>query len=76
MNQGTVPDKKGAEPGSGHSKDIIGVDLTSLTIGQVMARQKTTLNNDEGFVFAAGAYQFIPGTLESAMKFGKSQTWR
>ena len=26
MNQGTVPDKKGAEPGSGHSKDIIGVE--------------------------------------------------
>jgi len=68
MNQGTIKDPTGADPRSGHSKGIIGKDLTSMTIGEVIAQQNKKLNNNQGYVFAAGAYQFIPGTLESAMR--------
>jgi LAS superfamily LD-carboxypeptidase LdcB len=68
MNQGTVKDPTGADPRSGASKGIIGKDLTSMTIGEVIAQQNKKLNNDQGYIFAAGAYQFIPGTLESAMR--------
>lgn len=68
MNQGTVKDPTGADPRSGASKGIIGKDLTTMTIGEVIAQQNKKLNNDQGYIFAAGAYQFIPGTLESAMR--------
>ena len=63
MNQGTVPDRKGKSPKSGPSKDIIGKNLTDMTVGEVIAAQNKKLNNDEGFIHAAGRYQFIGNTL-------------
>lgn len=67
MNQGTVPDAKGQKPRSGPSQEIIGKDLTGMTIGEVIAQQNKSLTNDKGFIHAAGAYQFIGNTLPGAM---------
>ena len=70
MNQGTVPDKNGTAPKSGPSKKIIGKNLTDMTVGEVIAAQNKKLSNTEGFIHAAGKYQFIgntlPGVVESA----------
>ena len=63
MNQGTVLDRKGQRPRSGPAKDIIGKNLTDMTVGEVIAAQDKRLNNDEGFIHAAGRYQFIGNTL-------------
>lgn len=63
MNQGTVPDKTGAAPKSGDSKNILGQGITDMTIGEVIRRQDKNLTNAEGFIHAAGAYQFTGNTL-------------
>jgi len=68
MNQGTVSDRKGNAPKSGPSKDIIGKNLTDMTVGEVIAAQSKKLNNDEGFIHAAGRYQFIGNTLPSVVE--------
>jgi len=68
MNQGTVRDSKGNNPRSGPSKGIIKKNLTDMTIGEVIQHQSKNLTNDNGFIHAAGRYQFIGNTLPSAMK--------
>ncbi len=72
MNQGTIPDAKGQQPkatvGGKTSKDIIGKNLTDMTIGEVISRQDRKLTNDQGFIHAAGRYQIIGNTLPGAMK--------
>ncbi len=72
MNQGTIPDAKGQKPratiGGKTSKDIIGKNLTDMTIGEVIRRQDRRLTNDQGFIHAAGRYQIIGNTLPSAMR--------
>ena len=72
MNQGTVTDAKGQRPratiGRKTSKDIIGKNLTDMTIGEVIRRQDRKLTNDQGFIHAAGRYQIIGNTLPSAMR--------
>jgi hypothetical protein len=68
MNQGTVADSKGNQPRSGPSKGIIKKNLTEMTIGEVIQHQSRNLTNDQGFIHAAGRYQFIGNTLPSAMK--------
>ncbi|MCP9785394.1 contractile injection system protein, VgrG/Pvc8 family [Cyanobium sp. N5-Cardenillas] len=52
FNRGTAGDSAGPFPGR----------LTEQTIGQVIALQRS------GRVFAVGAAQFVPGTLEQAMR--------
>lgn len=72
MNQGTIGNK--IVGSTNESKTKIGKDLTSMTIGEIMKRQKYIMNGsnpqigDYG-IFAAGAYQIIPGTMPSALKF-------
>ena len=68
MNQGTVPDKKGQQPRSGHSMTIIGKNLTDMTLQEVLAHQSKALSNDQGFIHAAGRYQFIGKTLPGVIK--------
>ena len=68
MNQGTVPDKKGQKPRSGHSMNIIGKNLTDMTLQEVLAHQSMSLSNDQGFIHAAGRYQFIGNTLPGVIK--------
>lgn len=72
MNQGTIPDSKGQQPkatvGGKTSKDIIGKNLTDMTIGEVISRQNRKLTNDQGFIHAAGRYQIIGNTLPEAMR--------
>ena len=68
MNQGTLPDKKGQPPKSGPSKNIIGKNLTDMTVGEVIAAQSKRLSNDEGFIHAAGRYQFIGNTLPGVVQ--------
>ena len=72
MNQGTIPDAKGQKPkatiGGKTSKDIIGKNLTDMTIGEVINRQNRKLTNDQGFIHAAGRYQIIGNTLPEAMR--------
>ena len=63
MNQGTVADRTGAAPKSGNSKDILGQRITDMTLGEVIRRQDKNLTNAEGFIHAAGAYQFTGNTL-------------
>ena len=72
MNQGTIGNK--IVGSTNESKDKIGKDLTSMTIGEIMKRQKYLMNgsnpqiSDYG-IFAAGAYQIIPDTMPGALKF-------
>jgi len=68
MNQGTVPDSKGQQPYSGTSLSApgIGKPLTEMTIGEVIKRQNRNLTNNQGFIHAAGRYQFTG--LEYKMK--------
>ena len=68
MNQGTIPDKKGQQPRSGHSMTIIGKNLTDMTLQEVLAHQSKALSNDQGFIHAAGRYQFIGMTLPGVIK--------
>ena len=72
MNQGTIPDAKGQQPkatvGGKTSKDIIGKNLTAMTIGEIIRRQDRRLTNDQGFIHAAGRYQIIGNTLPEAMR--------
>lgn len=72
MNQGTIPDAKGQQPKATvrgkTSRDIIGKNLTDMTIGEVISRQSRNLTNDQGFIHAAGRYQIIGNTLPEAMK--------
>ena len=63
MNQGTVADRTGAAPKSGDSKTILGQRITDMTLGEVIRRQDKNLTNAEGFIHAAGAYQFTGNTL-------------
>lgn len=72
MNQGTISDARGRAPqatyGKKTSKDIIGKNLTDMTIGEVIGRQDRRLLNDQGFIHAAGRYQIIGNTLPEAMR--------
>jgi hypothetical protein len=68
MNQGTIPDKKGQQPRSGHSMTIIRKNLTDMTLQEVLAHQSKALSNDQGFIHAAGRYQFIGKTLPGVIK--------
>ena len=74
MNQGT--DKNGniigSTVGGKTSKDIIGKNLTDMTIGEVMDRQDESkyprgARPDRG-IHAAGRYQIIGSTMKSAVK--------
>jgi murein DD-endopeptidase MepM/ murein hydrolase activator NlpD len=69
MNQGTVPDRAGRRPYSGPSKGGIGKDLTNMTIAEVLQSQNKKLGNNQGFIHAAGRYQFLKGTLESVLRY-------
>jgi hypothetical protein len=61
MNQGT---SGGRIVGSTHdASTILGRDLTSMTLGQVMSLQSS------GSLFAAGRYQIIPSTMREAMSY-------
>ena len=68
MNQGTIGNQ--IVGSTLDSKTIIGVELTSLTLKQLMERQAYEMNrknphqNNYG-VFAAGKFQFIPSTLKN-----------
>ena len=68
MNQGTINDSKGQKPYSGTSLKAPGIKkpLTEMTIGEVIRRQSRKLTNDQGFIHAAGRYQFTG--LEYKMK--------
>ena len=81
MNQGTIDPKTGKSSkngkviGSGDSQKIIKKKLTDMTVGQIMALDATKENDGEkrkqkGLIFAAGAYQIIPSTLEGLVKEG------
>lgn len=69
MNQGTISDPTGQRPYSGDSNNAPGVKkpLTSMTIGEVIQRQSKGVMNNQGFIHAAGRYQFIGNTLPGAM---------
>jgi hypothetical protein len=69
MNQGTVPDGAGRRPYSGPSKGGIGKDLTNMTIAEILQSQNKKLGNNQGFIHAAGRYQFLKGTLESVLRY-------
>lgn len=60
MNQGTTGS-------GGNSLAILGEKLTEMTVGEVMRYQQKT-GKDK--LFAAGAYQIIPSTLEGLIKRG------
>jgi len=68
MNQGTVNDSAGRRPGSGSSKRIIGKDLTKMSIADILRSQDKRLGNNQGFIHAAGRYQFLRGTLQMVLK--------
>jgi len=70
MNQGTISDPTGQRPYSGDSNNAPGVKkpLTSMTIGEVIQRQSKSVMNNQGFIHAAGRYQFIGNTLPGAMR--------
>lgn len=71
MNQGTIGDN--IVGSTLDSKTKIRKNLTDMTIGEVIQRQKWLMNksnpqvSDYG-VYAAGRYQFIPNTLPGVMK--------
>jgi len=76
MNQGTIKNAKGEDVIVGStldSKTILGENLTDMTFGEVLKRQRFLMDpsnpqeSDYG-VFAAGAGQFAPNTLEGAMR--------
>ena len=74
MNQGTIGDKiVGSTMGGKTSKDIIGKNLTNMTLGEIMQRQSYLMDKRNPQVsnygiYAAGKYQIIPITFPSAMK--------
>jgi hypothetical protein len=45
-----------------------GKELTEMTLGEILDYQKIEDPNDPNRLFAVGAYQFTPGTLEIAMR--------
>lgn len=55
--------------GSGSSKDIIGKNLTDMTVGEILQRGKLPMGNSDR-IFAAGRYQIIPDTLQGLVKQG------
>ena len=61
MNQGGK-DKGRTAINPGHSKDILGENLTDLTVGAVIELQK------QGDLHAAGRYQFVGNTLPGVVK--------
>jgi muramidase (phage lysozyme) len=72
MNQGTPG---GKISGSGVSTNIIGQNLTDMTIGEILSRAPNANDNAEerkqkGAVFAAGRYQIIPKTLQGLVDQG------
>ena len=76
MNQGTIKNAKGEDVIVGStldSKTILGQNLTDMTFGEVLKRQRFLMDpsnpqeSDYG-VFAAGAAQVAPNTLEGAMR--------
>jgi hypothetical protein len=69
MNQGTVNDFAGRRPKSGASKGIIGRDLTKMSIADILKSQDKRLGNNQGFIHAAGRYQFLSGTLQSVLRY-------
>jgi hypothetical protein len=72
MNQGTPG---GKISGSGVSANIIGQNLTDMTVGEILSRAPNASDNAEerkqkGAVFAAGRYQIIPKTLQGLVDQG------
>lgn len=61
MNQGGK-DKGRTAINPGHSKDILGENLTDLTVSEIIELQK------QGDLHAAGRYQFIGNTLPGVVK--------
>ena len=61
MNQGGK-DKGRTAINPGHSKDILGENLTDLTVGAIIELQK------QGDLHAAGRYQFVGNTLPGVVK--------
>jgi len=47
------------------------IDITKLTVGEVMERQRGRAGKPRDF-FAVGRYQFVPSTLAAAVKFKRS----
>jgi LysM repeat protein len=47
------------------------IDITKLTVGEVMQRQKGSPGRPRDF-FAVGKYQFVPQTLAAAVRFKRS----
>jgi hypothetical protein len=74
MNQGTIGNRiVGSTMGGKTSKDIIGKNLTNMTLGEIMQRQAYLMDKRNPQVsnygiYAAGKYQIIPITFRSAMK--------
>ena len=75
MNQGTIKNAKGEDVIVGStldSKTILGENLTDMTFGEILKRQRFLMDpsnpqeSDYG-IFAAGAGQVAPNTLEGAM---------
>lgn len=72
MNQGTVGADDRIVGSTLSSRTKIKKDLTSMTIGEIMKRQAYLMNksnpqvSDYG-IYAAGKYQIIPGTFETAV---------
>ena len=69
MNQGTIPDSGGRKPASGPSSGIIGKNLTDMTIAEILAAQNLSRQNNQGFIYAAGRYQFLSGTLQDTLRY-------
>ncbi len=75
MNQGKREGERHPIIGSGHSREIIGQDLTSMTIREILQRSQISIyeaetNTNSGRIFAAGRYQIIPSTLRGLVNNG------
>jgi hypothetical protein len=73
MNQGGT--KSSGIIGAGTSSNIIGKNLTDMTVSEIMQRAAKPSDSAEerkkkGLIFAAGRYQIIPGTLQGLVKAG------
>lgn len=72
MNQGTPG---GKISGSGVSNNIIGQNLTDMTVGEILSKAPSPSDSAEerkqkGAIFAAGRYQIIPKTLQGLVDQG------
>lgn len=72
MNQGTPG---GKISGSGVSTNVIGQNLTDMTVGEILSKAPNPNDSAEerkqkGAIFAAGRYQIIPKTLQGLVDQG------